>query len=183
MHAYSQLLRRHPDIGSTFTRGLLCLLEPYEGDWLKTFGIATPITCAALGAHPSTPPFRVVPRTRKLDLSDELGFNLRSDDNRVHVWRPRGERLIHVFALQRHTAPTAGVIVWGAIAYNTQSSLVLIRGTMTAQRYVHDNLQTHVLPLMQRLPEPIFQQDNAQTHTTRVSQECLCTVATLPWPA
>ncbi|GFY09744.1 uncharacterized protein TNCV_3697061 [Trichonephila clavipes] len=32
----------------------------------------------------------------------------------------------------RHTAPTAGVIVWGAIAYNTRSPLILTRGTMTS---------------------------------------------------
>ncbi|GFU97796.1 transposable element Tcb2 transposase [Trichonephila clavipes] len=58
-------------------------------------------------------------------------FNLSSDDNRVRVWKPRGERLNPVFSLQRHTAPTAGVMVWGVIAYNTRSPLVLIRGTMT----------------------------------------------------
>ncbi|GFY05781.1 transposable element Tcb2 transposase [Trichonephila clavipes] len=53
-------------------------------------------------------------------FSDESRFNLSSDDNRVRVWRPRGECLIPAFALQRHTAPTAGVIVWGVIAYNTR---------------------------------------------------------------
>ncbi|GFX44691.1 transposable element Tcb1 transposase [Trichonephila clavipes] len=74
-------------------------------------------------------------------------------------------------------------MVWGAIAYNTRSSLVLIRGTMTAQWYVHEIQQPHVLPLMQRLPEAIFQQDNAQPQTARVSQECLRTVSTLPWLA
>ncbi|GFW70002.1 HTH_Tnp_Tc3_2 domain-containing protein [Trichonephila clavipes] len=35
----------------------------------RTFGTAAPITCAALDVHPSTPPFGVVPRTRKLDCS------------------------------------------------------------------------------------------------------------------
>ncbi|GFX88447.1 transposable element Tcb1 transposase [Trichonephila clavipes] len=50
----------------------------------------------------------------------------------------------------QHTAPTTGVMVWGVIAYNTRSPLVLIRGTMPAQR---------------------------------VSQDCLRTVTTLPWPA
>ncbi|GFT12109.1 hypothetical protein TNCV_726871 [Trichonephila clavipes] len=35
-------------------------------------------------------------------------FNLSSDDNHVRVWRPRGEHLNPAFALQRHTAPTAG---------------------------------------------------------------------------
>ncbi|GFY00972.1 transposable element Tcb2 transposase [Trichonephila clavipes] len=62
-------------------------------------------------------------------LSDESRFNLSSDDNRVCVWRTRGELLNPVFALQRHTAC---VMVWGAIAYNTRLTLVLIRGTMTA---------------------------------------------------
>ncbi|GFV20608.1 transposable element Tcb2 transposase [Trichonephila clavipes] len=80
--------------------------------------------------------------------------------------------------------PTAGVMVWGAaIAYNTRSPLVLIHGTMAAQRYAHDILQPHVLPLMQRLPGAIFQQDNARPHTTRVLQDCLRTVTTLPLPA
>ncbi|GFY15818.1 transposable element Tcb2 transposase [Trichonephila clavipes] len=59
-------------------------------------------------------------------FSDESGFNLSSDNNRVRAWRPRGERLNPVFVLQRHTTHTAGVRVWGAIAYNTRSPLVLI---------------------------------------------------------
>ncbi|GFU56091.1 uncharacterized protein TNCV_3405521 [Trichonephila clavipes] len=103
-----------------------------------------------------------------------------SDDNRVRVWRPSGERFNHAFALQRYTAPTAGVMVWGAIAYNTWSPLVLIIGIMTSQRYVQDILQPHVLPLMQRLPGAIFQQDNAWPHMTRVSQDCLRPVITFP---
>ncbi|GFY14744.1 transposable element Tcb2 transposase [Trichonephila clavipes] len=74
-------------------------------------------------------------------------------------------------------------MVWGAIAYNTWSPLVLIRGTTTAQRYVHDILQPHVLPLMQWLPEANFQQDNLRSHTVRMSQDCLCTVTIIPWPA
>ncbi|GFV65375.1 uncharacterized protein TNCV_2638051 [Trichonephila clavipes] len=49
---------------------------------------------------------------------------------------------------------------------------------MTAQRYVHDILLLHVLPLKQRLPGVIFQQDNAQPHTARLSQDCLRTVTT-----
>ncbi|GFV73065.1 transposable element Tcb2 transposase [Trichonephila clavipes] len=68
----------------------------------------------------------------------------------------------------------------GAIAYNTRSPLVLIRGTMTAHWYVHDILQLHVLPLMQRLPGAIFQQENARPYTARVSQDYLRTVTTLP---
>ncbi|GFV58117.1 transposable element Tcb2 transposase [Trichonephila clavipes] len=102
-------------------------------------------------------------------FSNESRFNLSIDENRVRVWRPHGEHLNPTFTLQRHTVPTAGVMVWGAIAYNIRSPVVLIRGTMTAQRYVHDILQPHVLPLMQRLPGAFFQQDNAQPYTARVS--------------
>ncbi|GFS54896.1 uncharacterized protein TNCV_3576171 [Trichonephila clavipes] len=31
-------------------------------------------------------------------------------------------------------------------------------------------------------PEAFFQQDNVQPHMARVSQDCLCTITTLPWP-
>ncbi|GFV95302.1 transposable element Tcb2 transposase [Trichonephila clavipes] len=118
-------------------------------------------------------------------FSDESRLNLSSDDNRVRVWRSGGERLNPAIVLKRHTAPTAGVMVWGATAYNTRSlsSLVLTRGTMTAQRYVYDILQPHVLPLMQQLLGAISQQENARPHTARVSQDSLRTLTTLPWIA
>ncbi|GFY27087.1 transposable element Tcb2 transposase [Trichonephila clavipes] len=45
---------------------------------------------------------------------DESRFNLSSDDIRIREWRPRGERLNPAFALQRHTTPTAVVLVWDA---------------------------------------------------------------------
>ncbi|GFU61366.1 transposable element Tcb2 transposase [Trichonephila clavipes] len=106
---------RRPPHRKKCTRTANCFIGRYPGT-------------AALDTHLSTPPFGVVPRTRKLDytaewnqviFSDESRFNLSSDDNRVRVWRPRGECLSPAFALQRHTTPTAGVMVWGAIAYNT----------------------------------------------------------------
>ncbi|GFV16629.1 transposable element Tcb2 transposase [Trichonephila clavipes] len=64
---------------------------------------------------------------------DKSRFSHSSDDNHVRVWRPRDKHLNPAFTLQRHIAPTAGVTVWGAIAYNTRSPLVLIHVTMTAQ--------------------------------------------------
>ncbi|GFV28084.1 transposable element Tcb1 transposase [Trichonephila clavipes] len=44
-----------------------------------------------------------------------------------------------------HTTPTVGVMVWCVMAYNARSPLILIHGTMTAQRDVHDILQPHEL--------------------------------------
>ncbi|GFS58259.1 transposable element Tcb2 transposase [Trichonephila clavipes] len=113
-------------------------------------------------------------------FNDESRFNLSIHDNRARVWRPRGERLNPAFSLQRHPVPTAGVMVWDALAYNTWSPLVLNRGSMPAQRYVLDILQPHVLPLM---PGAIFQQDNARPHTAKMSQDYIRTVTILPWPA
>ncbi|GFX22704.1 transposable element Tcb2 transposase [Trichonephila clavipes] len=121
--------------------------------------------------------------TKSSLVTRESRFNLSIDDNRVRVWRPRGEHLNPALALQQHTSSPAGVMVSINIAYNTRSPLVLIHGTMTAQWYVHDILQPHVLPLMQRLPGALFQQDHARTHTARVFQDFLRTTTTLPWPA
>ncbi|GFX68240.1 transposable element Tcb1 transposase [Trichonephila clavipes] len=54
--------------------------------------------------------------------------------------------------------PLPQMLQWygGAIAYNTRSLVVFIRGIVTAQRYDHDILQPHVFPLMQRLSGSIF---------------------------
>ncbi|GFV32530.1 transposable element Tcb1 transposase [Trichonephila clavipes] len=103
-------------------------------------------------------------------FSNESRFNFSSYDNRVCVWRPRGERFNPAFALQRHITSTADVIVWGVIAYNTWSPLVLIRGTMIAQRYVHDILQPHVLPLMQILPGAILTKQCSTSHSKGVTR-------------
>ncbi|GFV42275.1 transposable element Tcb2 transposase [Trichonephila clavipes] len=122
--------------------GPLCLLEPYEGLAEGHLGSLRP-----LRVLPLTPAHRrlrfkwcrargnwTAAERNQVVFSDESRFNLNSDDNHVRVGRPRGESLNPAFASQQHIAPIAGVMVWGVIAYNTQSSLVLICCTMTAQR-------------------------------------------------
>ncbi|GFW64800.1 transposable element Tcb1 transposase [Trichonephila clavipes] len=49
----------------------------------------------------------------QIAFRDESTLNLSSDDNRVRVWRSRGELLDLSFALQRHTTTTAGVMSHG----------------------------------------------------------------------
>ncbi|GFU62895.1 DDE_3 domain-containing protein [Trichonephila clavipes] len=61
----------------------------------------------------------------------------------------------------------------GVIAYDSRSALIVIRGTLTGQRYVDDILQPHVGPFLNGLPGAIFQQDNAHPHTARVAQDFL----------
>ncbi|GFW23485.1 transposable element Tcb2 transposase [Trichonephila clavipes] len=74
-------------------------------------------------------------------------------------------------------------MVWGTIAYDCRSTLIVMRGTLTGQRYVDDILRPHVGPFLNGLPEAIFQQDNALPHTGRVAQDFLRSFQTLPWPA
>ncbi|GFU85274.1 DDE_3 domain-containing protein [Trichonephila clavipes] len=83
----------------------------------------------------------------------------------------------------RHTARTAGVMVLGAIAYDSRFTLIVMRGTLTSQRYVDGILRPHVRPFLNDLPRAIFRQDNARTHTARVAQDFLRHFQTLPWPA
>ncbi|GFU53308.1 transposable element Tcb2 transposase [Trichonephila clavipes] len=73
-------------------------------------------------------------------------------------------------------------MVWGSIAYDSQSTLIVIRGTLTGQRYVDDILRPHVGPFLNGLPGAIFMQDNARPHTARVAQDFLRHFQTLPWP-
>ncbi|GFU71369.1 HTH_Tnp_Tc3_2 domain-containing protein [Trichonephila clavipes] len=73
-----------------------------------------------------------------------------------------------------------GVTVWGAISWDTRSSLVVLQGNLTARRYVDDILTPIVLPMLSSRPGTIYQQDNARPHTARLSQQCLQGYDVLP---
>ncbi|UYV69385.1 hypothetical protein LAZ67_6003399 [Cordylochernes scorpioides] len=115
-------------------------------------------------------------------FSDESRFCLSSDSRRVRVWRRRGERSNPAAIVERPTVRQRGIMVWGAIAYDSRSPLLRIQGTMTAQRYVDDVLRPVTLPYLQGVPNALYQQDNARPHTARISQQALHDVQMLPWP-
>ncbi|GFU70051.1 transposable element Tcb2 transposase [Trichonephila clavipes] len=94
---------------------------------------------------------------QKMVFSDESLFVLGTDDSRVRVWRRR--------------------------AYDSWSILIVMRETLTGQRYVENILRPHVGSFLNGLPGEIFQQDNARPHTARVAQDFLRHFQTLPWPA
>ncbi|GFW69671.1 transposable element Tcb2 transposase [Trichonephila clavipes] len=104
-------------------------------------------------------------------FSDESRFNLSSD----RLWSPRGEGLNPAFALQQHTTPTAGVMIWGAVSYNTRSPLELIRGTMITQWYVHDICNHMCFLSCNGSQEPFFN----KTMLGLTRQGCHKTVSTL----
>ncbi|GFX83500.1 transposable element Tc1 transposase [Trichonephila clavipes] len=120
---------------------------------------------------------------QKVVFSDESWFVLGTDDNRVRVWRCPSKRYTSPHTVLRHTAHAAGVMVWRAIAYDSRSTLIVMRGTLTGQRYVDDILRPHVGSFLNGLSGAIFQQDNARPHTARVAQDFLRHFQTLPWPA
>ncbi|UYV82264.1 Transposase [Cordylochernes scorpioides] len=115
-------------------------------------------------------------------LSDESRFCLSSDSRRVRVWRRRGERSNPAAIVERPTVRQRGIMVWGAIAYDSRSPLLRIQGTMTAQRYVDDVLRPVTLPYLQGVPNALYQPDNARPHTDRICQQALQDVQMLPWP-
>ncbi|GFY11626.1 transposable element Tc1 transposase [Trichonephila clavipes] len=90
---------------------------------------------------------------QKVVFSDEFRFVLGTDDNCVWVWRRPGERYNSPHTVLRHTARTAGVMVWGAIAYDSRSTLIVMRGTLTGQFYVDDILRPNTLPWLARSPD------------------------------
>ncbi|GFT79350.1 transposable element Tcb2 transposase [Trichonephila clavipes] len=119
---------------------------------------------------------------QKIVFRDESRFVLGTDDNRVRVWRRSGKRYNSPHTVLHHSARTAGVMVWEARAYDCRSTLIMMRGTLTGQRYVDDILRPHVGPFLNGLPGTIFRQDNARSHTARVAQDFPRHFQTLLWP-
>ncbi|UYV79031.1 hypothetical protein LAZ67_17000790 [Cordylochernes scorpioides] len=151
-------------------------------------------SCRPLRRLPLTPPNRRqrlewcrarstwMTEWHRVVFSDESRFCLSSDSRRVRVWRRRGERSNPAAIVERPTVRQRGIMVWGAIAYDSRSPLLCIQGTMTAQRYVDDVLRPVTLPYLQGVPNALYQQDNARPHNARISQQALQDVQMLPWP-
>ncbi|GFW64042.1 transposable element Tcb2 transposase [Trichonephila clavipes] len=93
---------------------------------------------------------------QKVVFRDESWFVLGTDDNRVRVWRRP--------------------------AYDSRSTLIVMRGTLRGQRNVDDILRPHVGPFLNGLQGAIFQQGNAHPHATRIAQDFLRHFQTLSWP-
>ncbi|UYV69341.1 hypothetical protein LAZ67_6003273 [Cordylochernes scorpioides] len=119
----------------------------------------------------------------RIVFSNEYRFLLCPDDRRKRVWRRPGQRVDPGLTVEHHTGPQQGVMVWGDISFDSRIPLVVIPGTLTAQRYVDDILRPVMLPFLSHHPGLTFQQDNARPHTARVTMDCLQSCRTLPWPA
>ncbi|GFS85971.1 transposable element Tc1 transposase [Trichonephila clavipes] len=113
-------------------------------------------------------------------FSDESHFQLCPDDHRRSVWRHPGQCADPAFTIARHTDSQSRVMVWGAISVYSQTPLVAIGDTLTAEQYVNNILRTVLLPFLLQYPGLIFQQDNARSQTARVAMDYLKACQTLP---
>ena len=119
-------------------------------------------------------------------FSDESRFCVYHHDGRQRVWRRRGEQYAQCCILQHDRWGGPSVMVWAGISANYRTPLVIIRGNLTAARYINEVLQPTLIPFLTTHPAiQTFQQDNARPHTARVMAGFLERnhVDVLPWPA
>ncbi|UYV78283.1 hypothetical protein LAZ67_16000812 [Cordylochernes scorpioides] len=119
----------------------------------------------------------------RIVFSDESRFLLCPDDRRKRVWRRPGQRVDPGLTVEHHTGPQQGVMVWDVILFDSRTSLEVIPDILTAQRYVDNILRPVLLPFLSHHSGRTFKQDNAWSHTARVTMDCLQSSRTLLWPA
>ncbi|GBN30120.1 hypothetical protein AVEN_174380-1 [Araneus ventricosus] len=85
---------------------------------------------------------------RSVVFSDGSRFSFGASDGRVLVRRRPGELLQPTCLQSRHSGPTSGVMVWGAICYDSRNTLVVIPRTLTANLFISLVIQPVVLPFM-----------------------------------
>ena len=99
-------------------------------------------------------------------FSDESRFLLSGTDRRVRVWR---RNLPHNL-LQTVAYGGGSLMVWGGISLNNKTDLIFIRGNLTAERYVEEVVQNHILPFAHEIgPDFVLTQGGARAHTSRVT--------------
>ncbi|GFY32533.1 transposable element Tc1 transposase [Trichonephila clavipes] len=81
-------------------------------------------------------------------FSEESRFQMCPEDHRRRVWRRPGKRADPAFTIARHTCPQLEIMVWDVISFNSRTALVIIRGTLAAQRCIDDILRTVLLPFL-----------------------------------
>jgi DDE superfamily endonuclease len=106
---------------------------------------------------------------------------------RTRVWRRPGERYIPGAMVETKAHGGGSIMVWDGITMDSKTDLIIVRnGSLTAQRYMNEILDTQVRPFAQDVgQEFLFMHDNARPHVANVVQTYLRNhqIQTLPWPA
>ncbi|GFU66471.1 transposable element Tcb1 transposase [Trichonephila clavipes] len=93
-------------------------------------------------------------------FTDESPFCLQHHNERIQVWRHRGERLLDHCVMHRHTGPASGIMVWDGIGFHCRTSLICITNRLNSQ-CIFEVLEPVVHPYIQCMPSAVFQQDEA----------------------
>lgn len=124
---------------------------------------------------------------RNVLFSDESRIALRAPDGRQRVYRRRNERFAPCAIVETVGYQGGSIMVWGGISYEARTDLVVVsRGSLTAQRYVEEVLQDHVVPFAPFIGDNFtLMHDNARAHIAHIVNEYLDDVGIrrLPWPA
>ena len=60
------------------------------------------------------------------------------------------------------------LMVWGGIFLISKTDLIFIRGNLTAERYVEEFVQNHILPFAHEIgPDFVLMQAGARAHTSK----------------
>jgi hypothetical protein len=107
---------------------------------------------------------------------------LRPTDGRARVWRQRN----HI--LGTTAFGDGGVTVWGCFSFDCTLDLYVLEGNLTGQKYRDNVLAPRVVPHFDNhalADRPMFMDDNARPHRSRIVQHFLQqeAVQTIPWPA
>lgn len=120
-------------------------------------------------------------------FTDESRFCLFSDDRRRRVYRRPGERYAQCNIVGTVSYGGGSVMVWGGISLMARTELVVLQGgRLTADRYITDILEPHVVPYAPFIGEEmLLMHDNARPHVARIVQDYLqeVEIETLAWPA
>jgi len=104
-------------------------------------------------------------------FSDESKIELFPHDRRVRVRRPLHKRFCPKYLARGPKGKGASLMFWGCITYHGQGRLHRIIGVLTGERYCRI-LQECLPPLVkkQNLRSPVFQEDNAPVHLSKIAQ-------------
>ena len=114
-------------------------------------------------------------RRTRIYWSDESRFLLRFTESCARVWRRRGRDPFQDNVVAETEMFGGGSIMWGCFSHDHKRHLVMVRQTLTGQRYIDDILQPIVYPHFRahQAARPIFQDDNARPHRARVVTDFL----------
>ena len=75
-------------------------------------------------------------------------------------------------------------MVWDGIMGRSKTNLIAVEGSVNAQCYINQILQSEAVPFLQRHGPAILMHDNARPHVARICQQFLRNNVNKPlWPA